>query len=90
MVKTTRSIRFDPEALAKAEALGVDVSEVCRKALDRALNQEPVFTFSELAAIDVALRLRAESCEDNLETRKANKWRALNKKFQTLFGGKNV
>ena len=32
-MKVTRSIRFDPEQIEKAEKLGIDVSEVCRNAL---------------------------------------------------------
>ena len=31
--KVTRSIRFDPEHLKKAEKLGIDVSVVCRNVL---------------------------------------------------------
>ena len=85
MVKTTRSIRFDPEALAKAEALDVDVSEVCRKALNRAVSQEPAFTLDEIWAIETALKLKAKSLEDNNQARRADKWRKLSKKITQYF-----
>lgn len=33
----TRSIRFDKKALKEAARLGIDVSSLCREALDKAL-----------------------------------------------------
>jgi len=35
--RVTRSIRFDPQDLADAEFEGLDVSEICRRALAAAL-----------------------------------------------------
>lgn len=86
-MRITRSVRFNPEALAKAEALDLPVSKICREALDKALDPRGPFTFEELGLIEVALRLRAESCEDNGETKKAEKWRRISQKFQKHFRG---
>ncbi len=46
-----------------------------------------VLTPKELSLIEIAVRLRAESAEDNKETKDAKKWRALLEKIQGAGNG---
>lgn len=46
-MKTTRSIRFDPDKLARAEKLGLDVSEICRDSLDLELHLQSKLFLSD-------------------------------------------
>jgi hypothetical protein len=88
-MKQNRTIRFDKAALDSAALLGVDVNEVCRQALDRRLHAGELDN-SDLRALEVALRLRVEACEDNNEKNKAKKWEALRKKVLRLLGAERL
>lgn len=60
MSKVNKSIRFNAETLEAAEILGIDISEVCREALERAIDAWDGKTKTQTQLTEVLVRVNAK------------------------------